>query len=432
MRSALRLLPLLVPFAAAACGGAATPPPKDAVVVDGGKTKGAATPIHAENYAFQKDFGVQVLVDGAGLRASPFYDAVQNGLKTPCYRDTLAAAQRIAFGNLLGHKTAVMAGEFANEEEAKKAFTCIGGTDEKTVDESTGAIYLRRGTIVIALSPEALEGLKTDNSSTLHVDTSTFVAARYGDVPGEETPVVGSGTLTIDDRGMRLVVDAEAAQSELIPLVKAKFDQAMTEPLPDVPGVRTLGERLRAGASLKTEGARIHGELNLPGDRATTAKFGKDVEAAVLEGIAKYAGAAKQAEAKSVLGKMAMDVVANYERETVDPKNPNKILPRRKTVCIGSQSRTPAVVPKGVKYQSTPKDWATPFWQDVRFAMTMPQYYAYSAVASKDGRSCTLVAEGDLDGDGKTSRFEVVITRHATHADQVVVSPNILETDPDE
>ena len=166
--------------------------------------------------------------------------------------------------------------------------------------------------------------------------------------------------------------------------------------------------------------------------RATTAKFGKDVEAAVLEGIAKYAGAAKQAEAKSVLGKMAMDVVANYERETVDPKNPNKILPRRKTVCIGSQSRTPAVVPKGVKYQSTPKDWATPFWQDVRFAMTMPQYYAYSAVASKDGRSCTLVAEGDLDGDGKTSRFEVVITRHATHADQVVVSPNILETDPDE
>jgi hypothetical protein len=416
--------------AVTACGSAHPPAAKDAVTVTGAKTKEVAGPIHAENYAFQKDFNVRVLVDGAGLRASPFYSVVQNGLKTPCYRDTLAAAQRIAFGNVVGQKTAVMAGEFANEEEAKKAFTCIGGTDEKTVDDSTGAIYLRRGTIVLALSPEALEGLNVESSSTLHVDTSTFVAARYGDVPGDATPVVGSGTLTIDDRGMRLIVDAEAAQSELIPVIKAKFDQAMTEPLPDVPSVRALGERLRAGATLKTEGARVHGELNLPGDRAATAKFGKDVEATFLEGVAKYIGAAKQAEAKNALGQMARDVVMSSERELLDPKHPNKTF-RRKTACIGSQSRTPAAVPKGEKYQSTSKDWATPFWQDLRFEMGMPQYYAYSAVASKDGQTCTLIAEGDLDGDGKTSRFEIVITRDAKR-DALVISPVIRETDPDE
>ena len=128
---------------------------------------------------------------------------------------------------------------------------------------------------------------------------------------------------------------------------------------------------------------------------------------------------------------MARHVVMSYERETLDPKKPNKILPRRKTACIGSQSRTPAAVPKGEKYQSTPKDWATPFWQSLRFEMTMPQYYADSAVASTDGQTCTLIAEGDLDGDGKTSRFEIVVTRDAKR-DQLVVTPNVRETDPDE
>lgn len=432
MRTALRPLPLLflLPSALAACGGAPPPAAKDAVVVAGAKAPGGETPIHAESYAFQKGFGVQVLVDGAGLRASPFYTAIQNGLKTPCFRDTLAAAKRIAFGNVMGQKTAILAGEFANEEEAKKAFVCVGGTDEKTVDDSTGAIYLRRGVIVMAVSPEALDGLKPQSSSPLHVDGSTFVTARYGDEPGEDAPFVGSGSLTIDDRGMRLLVDAEALHSELIPLVKERFDRAMTEPLPDVPSIRALGARLRAGASLKVDGRRIHAELNLPGDRAATAKFGKDVETAFLEGVTGYVRAAKQAEAKNALGQMARDVVASSEREIFDPKHP-KATTRRKTVCIGSQARTPAVVPKGVKYASTSKDWATPFWQDLRFEMTEPQYYAYSAVASKDGQTCTLVAEGDLDGDGKTSRFELVLTRDAKR-DTVVVSPNVRESDPDE
>jgi hypothetical protein len=41
--------------------------------------------------------------------------------------------------------------------------------------------------------------------------------------------------------------------------------------------------------------------------------------------------------------------------------------------------------------------------------MTEPQYYGYEFVTSKDGKTATVRAHGDLDGNGKESLFELTV-----------------------
>ena len=60
----------------------------------------------------------------------------------------------------------------------------------------------------------------------------------------------------------------------------------------------------------------------------------------------------------------------------------------------------------GVKYQSAAADW-TGSWKTLRFRIADPQYFAYSFESTPDGRHVIVRAEGDLDGNGKTSLFEL-------------------------
>jgi len=56
-----------------------------------------------------------------------------------------------------------------------------------------------------------------------------------------------------------------------------------------------------------------------------------------------------------------------------------------------------------------------------------PQYYAYSY--KRSGSTFTGTAQGDLDGDGTASRFEIM--GHETSG-VVMIAPTISETDPSE
>jgi len=80
-----------------------------------------------------------------------------------------------------------------------------------------------------------------------------------------------------------------------------------------------------------------------------------------------------------------------------------------------------------VKYQSTPADWKP--WAPIRFEIDSPQYYQYEVKAAADGQSCVATARGDLNGDGKTSKFELTIKKKG---DRLVIDPSIKETDPEE
>jgi hypothetical protein len=42
--------------------------------------------------------------------------------------------------------------------------------------------------------------------------------------------------------------------------------------------------------------------------------------------------------------------------------------------------------------------------------MEMPMYYSYEIITSKDGRTATVRAHGDLDGNGKLSTIERTLT----------------------
>lgn len=66
---------------------------------------------------------------------------------------------------------------------------------------------------------------------------------------------------------------------------------------------------------------------------------------------------------------------------------------------------TPSTVPAMVPYRPSPTDWDHPTWRAIGFAPMQDTLYAYAIEISKDGRSAEVVARGDLDGDGKQSRF---------------------------
>jgi hypothetical protein len=42
--------------------------------------------------------------------------------------------------------------------------------------------------------------------------------------------------------------------------------------------------------------------------------------------------------------------------------------------------------------------------------MDLPLYYSYAIITAPDGRSAVVEARGDLDGDGRESRFAVRVS----------------------
>lgn len=89
----------------------------------------------------------------------------------------------------------------------------------------------------------------------------------------------------------------------------------------------------------------------------------------------------------------------------------------------------PKVVPRGTKVQTTAADWKA--WTALRFQMGSPQYYQYEVKAAKDGESAEVLARGDLNGDGKTSLFKLVV-KVKRPDNRLVTSPPIEEKDPEE
>jgi hypothetical protein len=111
----------------------------------------------------------------------------------------------------------------------------------------------------------------------------------------------------------------------------------------------------------------------------------------------------KQSEAKNTIGAIARGVVSAYERENVGT-GPTHHFPL-------SAPKTPATTPKGERVQSSRDQWEKdPGWRDIRFEVTEPQRYSYESITAKDGKSVTVRAYGDLDGDGVESIFEVIVT----------------------
>lgn len=161
--------------------------------------------------------------------------------------------------------------------------------------------------------------------------------------------------------------------------------------------------------------------------------------ALAIYGVRKYLTNAKTAEARTAIGRIAKDAASAWDRE----KMPGAVLgaggtaDNSRAFCDDSTS-----VPDDVtliankKYQSSPADWNTGStlagWRCLRFSMDGPQYFRYTYILT-DASNFTARAEGDLDGDGNLSTFDLAGTvLVASDEMAVTIAPAIAETLPEE
>jgi type IV pilus assembly protein PilA len=160
-------------------------------------------------------------------------------------------------------------------------------------------------------------------------------------------------------------------------------------------------------------------------------------------GVRKYLSNAKTAEARAYLGAIARGEAAAYEREstgaTILTVRTSSTTSRR--MCASASATVPSAASaiQGRKYQSKPSEWnvdegTNAGFACLKFSMDQPQYYLYSYALSGSGSnagdSFTAAAQGDLNGDGTLSLFQ--ITGAISSSFVLNIAPNMLEVRPDE
>ena len=162
-------------------------------------------------------------------------------------------------------------------------------------------------------------------------------------------------------------------------------------------------------------------------------------------GVRKYVSYAKTTEARSSLGELARDASSAYDRDTMS----GGVLPlgtstlRASNSLCATSTRVPSTIGsiQGHKYQSSPTEWTGTDiytgWACLKFHMKDPQYYMYQYIATGTGDvgdSFQAIAQGDLNGDGVTSRFLLSGKIQGGHGGgvELTLAPNIDEISPDE
>ena len=158
-----------------------------------------------------------------------------------------------------------------------------------------------------------------------------------------------------------------------------------------------------------------------------------------IYGVRKYIANAKTGEARNSLGQIGKDAQTAFERESMSPTvlagGASASVARQ--LCMSASVAVPGAPPTGKKYQSKQvqgQDWAADFgatpvggFSCLKYAMQAPQYYEYNYVsdsaAATTGTVMTATANGDLNGDGIFSTFQLYGGVDANK--NLLVSPNL-------
>jgi type IV pilus assembly protein PilA len=158
-------------------------------------------------------------------------------------------------------------------------------------------------------------------------------------------------------------------------------------------------------------------------------------------GVRKYIANAKTAEAKNSLGQITKDAQTAFEGETMAPAvlGVGASTAVLRAMCGTAAAPVPAAPPVGKKYQSQKSDWgnttdlaAHKGFPCLKFELNAPQYYSYNYAAtgaSANNDTFDATAEGDLNGDGTTSKFTA---SGKIQENRLTVSPSLDEVNPDE
>lgn len=248
----------------------------------------------------------------------------------------------------------------------------------------------------------------------VHENEILLVGGAKALVPRLKTEARASSKRLADDTGFT----AARARSprEVHALLFADFDR-VNEVFDNLSPMTTPRDiDLMLTATLKGSTRGLEGSYLATASNPTTGvAAGVGVAAALaIYGVQTYLGSAKASEAKNTVGAIARAVAASYEREQPAGKH---------SIC-GAAIAVPSSVPKGTRYvpsDAPGKDFETGTdaggWRCLRFTMTTPHYYQYEYRVGQGYKGPArggpnpgpngfeISAEGDLDGDGKTSLF---------------------------
>jgi type IV pilus assembly protein PilA len=159
-------------------------------------------------------------------------------------------------------------------------------------------------------------------------------------------------------------------------------------------------------------------------------------------GVRKYLANAKTAEAQNSIGQIAKDAATQYEKESLTASilSTGTSTAMSRKLCKSSSTSVPAALTSvaGRKYQSATAEWnvdaaGNSGFACIKFSMDAPQYFMYSYAAGGTGSvgdTFTATANGDLNGDGNSSIFQVTGTVNSNYA--LNIAPNMLIVRPEE
>ncbi len=158
-----------------------------------------------------------------------------------------------------------------------------------------------------------------------------------------------------------------------------------------------------------------------------------------IYGVRKYLANAKTAEATNSLGQIAKNAAAAFEQESMAGTvlTPGSSAAFSRKLCKGTGTTVPTAgisAVQGKKYQSSNAEWnADVGFSCLMFTMDAPQYYVYSynaAGTGATGDAFTATANGDLNGDGIESTFQILGAVNSSYI--LNTAPNIISTNPEE
>lgn len=152
--------------------------------------------------------------------------------------------------------------------------------------------------------------------------------------------------------------------------------------------------------------------------------------------LSRYVRHAKTAEAVASVTSLASAAAEYYN--TSDAKQPSGASPEAVHAMRRFPPSSRAAVPedplsvRGRRYQSTLADWSGSPWRELHFSVVQAQHYQYAFQSDGAGANAkaTVVAEGDLDGDGRRSSYSLTVAPDEKLAAQI--AGEMVKTEPEE
>lgn len=164
-----------------------------------------------------------------------------------------------------------------------------------------------------------------------------------------------------------------------------------------------------------------------------------------IYGVSRYLKTSKTAEATNNVGQIGKNANEAFSREKMSGqyKAPGASTGLSQCLCKTVTNTVPAggAPPKAAKYTSDPSEWKTvdpddfTGWRCLKYEITGPQYFLYNYTSDANCAAGTVgtkfdgIANGDLDGNGTTSAFD--LEAHIVNGG-VVLAPKPQEYAPEE